>query len=318
VRATGSAALLLSLSVLMLAGVSCGSRGSSHKHAALVPWVDRPLRAYVVPVAKPRPYTTAAPLCRASQLRVGERPTGVATGHELEEFVFHNSGSGSCLLRGFPRIVATSEGVRGPLAPVRSAQGTFFGRLEPADIKPGGYSLLDIETGSVCAKYEETVYRDLVFELPEGGSVRAGAGASIVMGCGLTMSTFGLRPPVPTEPTPAPGTPGRLLARIRAPRTVRPGTTLHYVVTLANPTSVRVSLARCPGYTEKLYAEGAKSGGSFSLNCDSVKSIPAHERVRYEMEIGVPKHVAGEGKLSWSLDTPTGPSSAVPLQIVSS
>ena len=67
-------------------------------------------------------------------------------------------------------------------------------------------------------------------------------------------------------------------------------------------------LQPCPGYTQSLYTPRASVHRSFGLNCDSVQVIPAHRRVRYAMQLEVPRRAApGTGKFGWGLDTATGP-----------
>jgi hypothetical protein len=88
----------------------------------------------------------------------------------------------------------------------------------------------------------------------------------------------------------------------------RTGSVLRYTITLVNPSTTAALLRPCPSYTQGLYAHGLVVRRSFALNCDSVHSIPAHEQVRYAMQLAVPRHaVPGVTKFGWSLDTPTGP-----------
>ena len=235
-------------------------------------------------------------------------------GNELEELVFHNRGR-ACLLRGYPSVSGlTKRGARRTLRPSRSGGGTYFGRLVPADMPPGGRTLLDFATSSSCegGTLPGTTYRDLVFRLPQGGNVRAGKDVTITQVCGLSMSTFGVRP---RPPTPAPETAGTLTATLAAPAAVRAGDTLDYVITLTNSTDVAVSLSPCPGYTQGIYASGLVRHGSFALNCDTVHTIPPHEHVRYAMRLRVPNRPARVAKLGWSLNDPYGPFVGTALQV---
>jgi hypothetical protein len=238
-------------------------------------------------------------------------------GNELEELVFHNRGR-PCLLRGYPTVSGvTTGGARRTLRPSRSGGGTYFGRLVPADMPRGGHTLLDFATGRVCegGTRRGTTYRDLVFRLRNGGIVRAGKNVTITEVCGLSMSTFGLRPAPPRPPTPPPAAVGTLTATIAAPATIRAGDTLDYVITLANPTSVTVRLSPCPGYTQGIYVDGLVGRGSFALNCDTVQAIPPHQHVRYAMRLQVPNRSARVAKLGWSLNDPNGPFAGTALQV---
>ena len=271
--------------------------------------MNRPLPLYVIPEARLIPYSTSARPCRPQQLRVSQGRSGVGLGNRLEELVFTNVGARPCLLRGYPTISAeTSAGSRRALRPRRG--GTYFGKLVPADLPPGGHVFLDFGTsncGCRCEGVTPTVrYRHLVFTLSQGGSVRA-ANVAITEDCFLSMSEFGL-PARYSQPRARPGTAGVLHARIRLPATVGAGTTLRYTVTVGNPTGTTVVLRPCPGYTEGVYILGLGARRSFALNCDSVHAIPARSQVRYAMRFRVPRRaVPGFAKFGWNLNTPTGP-----------
>lgn len=189
------------------------------------------------------------------------------------------------------------------------------GPLLPADLGPGGHVFLDLLTSAGCLTDTRPPvrYHALVFTLPQGGQVWGGRVKIFVL-CGLSMSTFGL-PERYVEPQPAPGTPGTLAVAAHFPDTVRQGTTIHFTVTLTNPTRVTVRLTPCPGYTLGI-ADSALHERSLLLNCDSVREISPHGRVRYAMELPVPAHpTVTIAKLFWSLNTPTGPFAATGARI---
>lgn len=288
---------------------------SSVSKLGVVPWLDRPLPRYVTPIEKPIPYPTSAAPCRAGQLRVSQGRQGAGLGNDLDELVFTNTSTTSCLLRGYPTISAeTPTGTRRVLHPQRN--GTYFGRLAPADLAPGRHVFLDLATSAGCegGRKPITRYKELVFTLPNGDRLRAGA---IVVGvqCGLSMSEFGLQLHYSFSGA-TPGSPGSLQARLHPPAIVRAGTTLHYTVTLSNPTSVTVALDPRLGYTQAVYTKAGSVRATFGLNGSSVRSIPAHGQVRYAMQLKLPETAArGTGKLGWTLDTPYGPSSGAVIQV---
>ena len=280
-------------------------------------WVNRPIPLYVVPEPKLIRYPTSARPCRAAQLRVSQGRSGVGLGNRLEELVFTNLGTSPCLLRGYPTISAEPPVGARRLLRVRRG-GTYFGRLVPADLPPGGHVFLDFGTsncGCRCQGGRTPVrYHHLVFTLPTDESVHAER-VSITEDCFMSMSEFGL-PPRYSQPRARPGSAGTLHARLRLPAVVRAGTTLSYTVTLSNPTRRTVVLRPCPGYTEGLYVSGLVVRHSFALDCDSVHAIPAHGQVSYAMQLVVPrKAAAGTAKLGWNLDTPTGPSEGGVIRI---
>jgi hypothetical protein len=258
------------------------------------------------------PYSTKAPPCQAGQLAVRQRRTGVGLGNVLERFAFRNLGNVPCLLRGFPKVTGvTASGVRRSVPARRSPDGTYFGTLVPADISPGERGFLDFATGEGCRDPSGSAkrYRALVFVLPAGGGLVSAPESSLVMTCGfLKMSQLGLPAPQPTGPMPKPGTPDTLTVSVAMPATVRAGTTLRFVVTLANPTGISVRLTPCPRYNEGIYTIGGRVSSWYWLNCEQVRSIAAHARVRYAMALRLPIDVpAGFAKFWWALGTPSKP-----------
>jgi hypothetical protein len=302
---------------VLLTAIASGCSGSARMPssvgpAVLVPWIDRPAPPYQAPAPRVVPYSTKAPACRAGQLAVRQRRARVGLGNVLERFSFLNHGTVPCLLRGFPEVTGvTASGVRRSVPARRSPEGTYFGTLVPADISPGEHGFLDFATGHGCRDPSGSAkrYRALVFVLPAGGGLVSAPGSSLVMTCGfLKMSQLGLPAPQPTGPTPKPGTPDTLTVSVAMPATVRAGTTLRSVVTLANPTGISVRLTPCLRYNEGIYAIGGRVSRWYWLNCEQVRSIAPHARVRYAMALPLPTDVpAGLAKFRWMLGAPNEP-----------
>lgn len=295
-------ALLVS-SLGFLAAAGCGSG-----HAGVAPWVDRPLPLYRAPGPKLIRYPTTAPPCRGGELRVSQGRGGAAAGNDSEPLLFTNTGSRTCLLRGYPAVTAeTSAGSRVTLHP---RHGTFFGPSVAADIAPRRHVFLVFGTSGGCQGGAKPVvrYRDLRFTLPQGGTV-AGGQSTLSRQCGLDMSGFGL--PARYAPLrPRPGSVGTLRAAIQIPSHLRAGAKeLDFTVTLRNPTGETVRLAPCPGYTMGFYAPNMSVHRSFGLDCDSVHAIPAHGRADFAMRLALPRPLPRDPavKVGWSIDTPNGP-----------
>src|SRR5207248_4882820 len=143
---------LLGLLLVLAGACGCGSARTTASPGA-VPWINRPRPLYTAPPPTLDRYATTAPRCRASQLRVSRGRTGVGLGNLLEQLVFTNIGKRPCLLRGYPTITAeTPAGTRQTVQARRG--GTYFGRLLPADLQPGGRVLLDFGTSDCGCRCE--------------------------------------------------------------------------------------------------------------------------------------------------------------------
>jgi hypothetical protein len=220
----------------------------------------------------------------------------------------------------FPSVTGVAAGgLRRSVPARRSPDGTYFGTLVAADIAPGRLGLLDFATAGGCRDPSGSAkrYRALVFALPARGGVVSAPESSLVMACGfLEMTQFGLPAPEPTGPPPKPGTPDTLTVSIALPAAARAGTTLRFVVTLANPTGISVGLTPCPRYNEGIYTTGGRVSRWYWLNCERVRSIAPHARVRYAMALPIPTDAAvGLTKFWWALGTPNKPLDAAEITI---
>jgi hypothetical protein len=100
---------------------------------------------------------------------------------------------------------------------------------------------------------------------------------------------------------------------MKAPATVRRGTTLRYQVVFTNRTAGDVRLTPCPEYTQSLGGTSQSSpGGTYSLNCSGAGGvIPGGKSVAFEMQIDVPEDYAlGNAELRWTFATGTPPLTA--------
>jgi hypothetical protein len=246
---------------------------------------------------------------------------GVAAGNSLERVAFVNVGDAPCLLDGFPRVTGvTTSGPRRPIPVRRAPGGTYFGKVLPADIAPRHRGFLEFAGSDICDNVAEagTRYRALEFVLPaRGGTVPAPPHLALTVSCGgLEMTQLGLPEPPALEPPSKPGTPGRLTPRMTAPRSVRVGSTLHFVVTLTNPTKTTVELTPCPRYHEGVATETGTVDRWYRLNCEKLRSIEPHASVRYAMQFRVPADTpAGTTKFFWQLAAPRPPSLAGAITI---
>src|SRR5712691_7743338 len=215
-----------------------------------VRWVDRPGR-FFEPKALPTHLLPAnARPCTSSDLRVFPAG-GNGGGHAYQTFALRNVSRTTCILRGYPSVVASKPG----RADVTAADGGFFvGRERSANMPPGGTTWLNIETERDClARYANPdrsptlFYQTVTIGIPGGGQVVIHQPFDVL--CSLYTGRFAVTQP-PQRYTHSPVSGAR--AALELPGGAAAGTTLRYVVDLTNPTGTAMTLHPCPGYEQGL------------------------------------------------------------------
>jgi Protein of unknown function (DUF4232) len=256
-----------------------------------VPWVDRLGSIFVgspLPVA---PLPTSGPACQASDLKVSFTGSSGAAGELFFGYDFTNVSSAACILRGYPRVVATWQGK----APLVATDGpTFFGfPMEPETMAPGASTKFVVGTGRDCplagGSGSAPPLADPIVTVSIPGSGTVVLPGDVGPLCGLFADQFGVQP-VDPEYTKSPI--DGATVTLELPSAVKAGGTLRYVVDLTNPTSSDMVLDPCPSYWQWI---GVASKATVELNCDAVPVLAAHTTRRFAMELAVPT------------DVPTGP-----------
>jgi hypothetical protein len=290
--------------VAVLAAAGCGSTVAPVARAGppspsvspvsergAVPWADLPGQ-FFEPSPLPAHWRPAnARPCTASQVRVSPDGGNGATGHLFAYFAFRNVSRTTCILRGYPPVVASEPGKPDVTA---AHSGWFTGGERSGNLRPGGVTTLSIETDRDCParyanpnQYPTLIYHTVTISIPGGGQVVLHHAFDVL--CGLFTGKFAVAQP-PQRYTHSPVTGAR--AALELPRGAAAGTTLDYVAALTNPAGTGMVLTPCPGYQQGL---GSAGKTILALNCHAQRRIPAHQTVRFAMRLHVPA------------DTPTGP-----------
>jgi uncharacterized protein DUF4232 len=278
--------------------------------AGVIPWIDAPAPPYQPPEIStaPLPPADARP-CTGTDVSARFQISNGANGHQGTSVQFRNVSDSICLLKGYPRVVATESG----LADVAATSGSFFDFGHPANMAPGGTNLLVLETDTYCAARPGggsggPRYHRVSITLPGGGTVplvlpRA-EGFDVT--CGLHVTRFF----DPSYPEPEPVYPLAVLkVTLELPATVQAGATLSYIVDLTDPTAKHVSLDPCPGYVQAL-RQAPSTKATHALNCTPVGMIGPHQTVRFAMRLAIPADAAaGSVAVYWSV-VPGGPTGA--------
>jgi hypothetical protein len=282
--------------------------------AGTVPWISTPPSPYQAPPAPTRAPATNARPCAATDVAVTIVDGDGAGGHSIKYAVFRNVSSSTCVLKGYPRVVATEPGHPG----VTATDGSFFPSGHPANMRPGGVTQLGVETDITCMDRVSggpagPTYHHLAITLPGGGTIRVDDPSGLDVGCGVHLTRFFVRPadlPQPHDPL------SDLQVSLEAPPSVAAGSTLVYVVDMTNPTDHAISLDRCPGYVEVAFGSPIKE--VYELNCAPVRAIAAHRVVRFAMRLPIPADTpAGSLRLEWSLAAPFSVTTEAPVAVTS-
>src|SRR5579871_1952044 len=315
------------LAVTVLCGgisAGCGGRapGAATPHQrptrSVVAWVDHPA-AQVPVILRSPPYSTGARPCRPADLSVSHGQLGYATGNTNVQVYLTSRSATACLLDGYPTVAGVAA--NGTVTPLPARHGSFSGSPGPsANVAPGQTAAINISGGDNCPLAlggEHQVYPELLVGLPGGGTVRVyWTGFDAI--CGVSVSPFRVPADQPQGPAPSP-----LTARIVAGPTARAGTDFSYLVTLVNPAAKPFPLRPCPSYAESLGGltgpGAAKSylARYYYLNCSTVRAIPAHGSVTYQIKLPLPSVLPAGlySKLDWQIQGGTGPAAATSLTV---
>jgi hypothetical protein len=305
--------------VLALVGAGCASPSASPAPAAspsasvdlsnAIAWIDAPTDPPTPPTPSPPPPRPAdARPCSADDVTARFDPGNGAGGHEIIDVQFRNISDSTCVLTGYPQVTATEPGQ----PDIAGTDGSFFPTDGPANMAPGGYTLLGLETDTNCAARPgggsgRPLYHHVDIVLPGGDTISLDHPDGFDITCGLHLTQFSVpRPEQPEPRTPVDG----LTATLETPPTVEPGGVLIYVVDLTNPTDQPIALSPCPAYIQWTPSPTPVKDIE-ALNCAPVRAIAGHGTVRFQMHMPIPADTpVGTLMIFWTL---TGPGvSAVP------
>jgi Protein of unknown function (DUF4232) len=278
------------------------------------------------PPATPRPpipVPPGTPTCQAGQLQGASAGEAVATGNVNMPIVVRNRAAAACVLAGWADVtILDGRGHLLAAAAGRANRGTFFAdwpkvavllqphtpRL-PARLGFGqqlrrGQAVMNLSWYD-CRQPQAAV---LVLFLPNAGGRlrvpfdRRGAYSPACDNPGAGRAGVVVRGPLSPAGFPWPPAPRYLDVRvaIRAPASVRRGSTLAYQVTLTNRDHGSYRLDPCPDYNELLQAKQPLA--SYQLNCQPVGAIAPGQRVTFQLRLAIPATtVTGANRLIWAL-----------------
>jgi hypothetical protein len=276
---------------------------ASGTEQGVVAWVHAPTAPPVPSTpAPPAPRPTDARACRADDIAARFQSRNGAGGHEIFYVRFPNVSESTCVLFGYPQVTATEPGQ----PEVGATDGSFFQLGDPANMAPGGNTLLGLETDTNCAARPGgggggPLYHHFDIALPAGGTVGLDQPDGLDLTCGLHLTRFWV--PRAEHPEP-PDSLTELTASLEMPATVAADAVLVYVVALTNPTEHPITLDPCPAYIQ---ADSSPTPVKDieALNCAPVRTLAAGATTRFEMHLQMPGDTAaGTVRVFWSLVGP--------------
>ncbi|GAA2357796.1 hypothetical protein [Dactylosporangium salmoneum] len=261
------------VSAALISGRLGGDGGGQVGAGGAVPWVGETVaQRYDVARRSPRPDRQA---CTAEDL--GDMWSEPGDG--LRTLLIGNIRAERCTLSGRPRVTAvdSTTGVRVTADAADLVLPADPARQFPATVGAGEPVRVDLRTGSACSPGR---YRDVMLEVAGRTYPLDGVDPS----CGLEMSGWYVQPPLLNM---------ALTVQMTAPKTVRVGEQLVYLVTIINTMNQAVQLTPCPQVRQSL----GTSAGTYLLNC-APKRLGAHTRTTFEMRISAPAQ-PGVARLRW-------------------
>jgi hypothetical protein len=285
--------------------------------APAIPWLNQ--FAVVDAVQAPAAAAASHP-CAGAELQIVAGASGAYHGQATQEVRLTNIGAEACHMAGLPnlQLLPANEAPQAVGASEAAAQ-LATSRI---DLAPGDEAVLLLGTPGVCEaanKPDRKVSKRLQLALP-GGGLKLLDGVHVDTLCGrATVVHF---QPVHNEaavrakPARNASALAGLTGTLDAPDEATAGGTLHYVVTLWNPTGKPIPLAACPAYTQSLYADDKAVDTTLRLNCGPAGAqIAANASVSFDMQAQVPAALAGGTlKLSWKLQDGPGVGKLITLR----
>lgn len=305
--------------ISVIAGLALGACTSSttpppHRTTTgVVGWISTP----APPTTSTTTTTTTlapAPFCTKAELRVQLLGAGAAAGTVSDEFQLTNIGKSTCRLQGQPKLFAST--IAGEHMPSVVRHGYLPSVVVPGNLVPGasGYVIIwgtdncPSPPGAQGTRVTPVPYKYVMVVLPSGeGSFIT----SKIPPCVPMSVNLGVEPFNPYLAPPVPGTLGSLQVIVELPKRIVGGRVLHFVVVLANRGAMAVPLKPCPGYEEGIYPWGESPPPlqrSYQLNCGRLRVLAPHHRLRFAMELPIPKYAQPlPVRFGWDLITGNGP-----------
>ncbi|HEX8612782.1 MAG TPA: DUF4232 domain-containing protein [Telluria sp.] len=287
--------------------------GPAYSAPPIVPWLNQPAPAPAQNMEAALPAPLRA--CTTADLHIILGQQGARHGFATQEIRLSNRSAEPCAIAGIPETQILPDNAAPQTVSVQDATSELA--TQAISLAPGQSGMLLIGTPGACeaaTKPGRKVVTNMQLALP-GGGVKKLDGVHIDTLCGgasvmrfetVPHNGAGLDERSPMGRGQAPL--AQLSGVVTAPDHVNRGATVHYMVTLTNPTAASVALSPCPAYTQSFYADGKIVSNTMRLNCAaSGAQIAANSSVSFEMQL--PLHAdlpAGAAKLSWVLDQ--GPS----------
>jgi hypothetical protein len=265
---------------------SVGTDATMVASAEAVAWIDTPGAPFQSGPSK-------AVKCGASDLNIEVGRVGAYHGMSTQLITLTNTTEAACQLPGPPPMTAEARSKSEAVDPAQFAQyGVVIGAGSDASILLGA--------PASCAADPAKTADTLKISIDRGAPTTL-HGIYLPLACGDPRVALFESEAVEPDNEPR----GDLVASWVGPDSAEPGSTVSYVVRLANPTARDIALDPCPSYTQ--HANGDEVSQTLLLNCAEAPSIPAGGSIDFAMELTLAPDTGDSViKVGWHLEVAGG------------
>lgn len=256
------------------------------REPAAIQWID-------LPGAKFHPAPVSAAPCVPADLTFEPTRQGAYHGLATQQIVVTNTSASACKMVGAPVMSARAKALS------KSVDRDNFTN-ESLVIESGTEAMMLVGAPARCTPKDAEIADTLAISIGSATAIQV-RGIYLPLTCGSPVLVLFEDEAAAPSADPL----SSLVASWMGPGSTAPGSTVSYVVRLANPTGQNIELAPCPSYTQ--HANGDDVSETLLLNCADAPIIPAGGFKDFGMQLTLPSDLtSAEIKVGWHLEVANG------------
>jgi hypothetical protein len=261
--------------------------------ASPIPGASDDATAWInAPGARFQPTSKTAASCAIDDLKFESTQQGAYHGLATQQINVTNTSASPCKMDP-PTMTANAKTLSEPIDTADFANKDIV-------IDPGSHGVILVGAPAGCMPEESEIADTLTLEIGNGEPAKL-AGVYLPLTCGSPVLVLFEAEEALASDDPR----SSLVASWTGPNAAAPGSTVSYVIKLANPTGKDIALDPCPSYTQ--HANGNEVSQTLLLNCTDASLIPAGGSVDYAMQLTLPSDSQSpEIKVGWHLEVASG------------